>query len=88
MRAISIRSGSRFTRFAKWTARITGHPIAFVTCLAIILIWATTDPLFKFSDTRQLVINASTTIITFLMVFLIQNTQNRIPKRSRSSWTN
>ncbi len=73
----SIRTRSRFTRFAKWTARITGRPIAFVACVVIIILWATTGPFFKFSDTWQLVINTSTTIITFLMVFLIQNTQNR-----------
>ncbi len=73
----AIKSRSKFTRFAKWTSRITGRPIAFVICVAIIAIWATTGPIFRFSDTWQLVINTSTTIITFLMVFLIQNTQNR-----------
>src|SRR5271169_1731248 len=75
MRAIKSTSG--FTRFAKFTARASGQPIAFVIALAVILIWAVTGPIFKFSDTWQLVINTSTTIITFLMVFLIQNTQNR-----------
>jgi low affinity Fe/Cu permease len=73
----AIKSRSKFTRFAKWTSRITGRPVAFVVCVAIIVIWATTGPIFKFSDTWQLVINTGTTIITFLMVFLIQNTQNR-----------
>lgn len=66
-----------FTRFAKWTSHYTGKPITFIAAVAVIIIWATTGPLFKFSDTWQLVINTGTTIITFLMVFLIQNTQNR-----------
>ncbi len=73
----TFRSRSKFTHFAKWTSRITGRPISFVICVAIIVIWATTGPIFGFSDTWQLVINTGTTIITFLMVFLIQNTQNR-----------
>jgi low affinity Fe/Cu permease len=71
------KSTSWFTRFAKWTARKTGQPIAFAVAIAIILAWAITGPLFGFSDTWQLVINTGTTIVTFLMVFLIQNTQNR-----------
>ncbi len=54
-----------------------GSPWAFVTAVAVVLIWAITGPLFKFSDSWQLVINTGTTILTFLMVFLIQNTQNR-----------
>jgi low affinity Fe/Cu permease len=54
-----------------------GKPIAFLTALALVIVWAATGPLFGFSDTWQLVINTSTTIVTFLMVFLIQNTQNR-----------
>lgn len=66
-----------FTRFAKWTARVTGRPVTFISAVVIILIWAVTGPFFNFSDTWQLVINTGTTIITFLMVFLIQNTQNR-----------
>src|SRR5437868_12452572 len=66
-----------FARFANATARITGSPIAFLLCVASVLTWAATGPLFKFSETWQLVINTGTTIITFLMVFLIQNTQNR-----------
>ena len=69
--------GSPFNRFAKWTSRTTGHPAAFVAAVLIIVVWAITGPLFGFSDTWQLVINTSTTIVTFLMVFLIQNTQNR-----------
>ena len=66
-----------FTRFAKWTARVTGQPTTFGLALLIIVLWALTGPIFRFSDTWQLVINTGTTIITFLMVFLIQNTQNR-----------
>src|SRR5689334_14828315 len=72
-----IKSTSRFTQFAKFTARATGRPMAFIIAVCIILIWAATGPLFHYSDTWQLVINTSTTIVTFLMVFLIQNTQNR-----------
>ena len=68
---------SAFANLAKSTARGAGHPAAFVVAVLIILAWATTGPLFHFSDTWQLVINTSTTIVTFLMVFLIQNTQNR-----------
>jgi low affinity Fe/Cu permease len=71
------RSKSWFSRFAKWTARTTGRPSAFAVAAAVILVWAVTGPLFGFSDTWQLVINTGTTIVTFLMVFLIQNTQNR-----------
>ena len=66
-----------FTRFAKWASRATGRPGTFIGAVLIILIWALTGPIFDFSDTWQLVINTSTTIVTFLMVFLIQNTQNR-----------
>jgi low affinity Fe/Cu permease len=66
-----------FTRFAKWTSHYTGKPVTFISAVAIIILWAVTGPLFGFSDTWQLVINTGTTIITFLMVFLIQNTQNR-----------
>jgi len=66
-----------FTRFAKKAAHFTGTPACFVIALAIVAVWALTGPLFQFGDTWQLVINTGTTIITFLMVFLIQNTQNR-----------
>jgi low affinity Fe/Cu permease len=66
-----------FTRFAKWAARATGKPATFIGAALLIVVWAITGPLFDFSDTWQLVINTGTTIITFLMVFLIQNTQNR-----------
>jgi low affinity Fe/Cu permease len=72
-----IYSSSPFSRFAKWTARATGHPAAFIIAASIIIVWGVTGPIFKFSDTWQLVINTGTTIITFLMVFLIQSTQNR-----------
>ena len=66
-----------FSRMAKGTSRATGHPIAFVVAVLVILVWALTGPVFGFSDTWQLAINTGTTIATFLMVFLIQNTQNR-----------
>ncbi len=68
---------SSFTRFANGASRATGKPGTFVLALIVVLTWAITGPIFKFSDTWQLVINTGTTIITFLMVFLIQNTQNR-----------
>ncbi|MBP7407908.1 MAG: low affinity iron permease family protein [Flavobacteriales bacterium] len=68
---------SSFTRFAKRTSTLTGRPATFILAVLIIVLWAVTSPLFGYSDTWQLVINTSTTIITFLMVFLIQNTQNR-----------
>lgn len=68
---------SPFTRFAKKTSTFTGRPLTFLLAVGVVLVWALTGPLFGFSDTWQLVINTGTTIITFLMVFLIQNTQNR-----------
>ncbi|MBF0526396.1 MAG: low affinity iron permease family protein [Deltaproteobacteria bacterium] len=71
------KSSSWFTSFAKTTSRATGRPTAFMMAVAVIVVWVLTGPLFHFSDTWQLVINTGTTIITFLMVFLIQNTQNR-----------
>ena len=71
------KSHSRFTRFAKITAKYTGKPQAFLLALLVILVWGITGPLFGFSDTWQLVINTGTTVVTFLMVFLIQSTQNR-----------
>jgi low affinity Fe/Cu permease len=67
----------RFPRFARWTARTVGHTWAFVGALGVVLTWAATGPIFHFSDTWQLVINTGTTVITFLMVFVIQQTQNR-----------
>jgi low affinity Fe/Cu permease len=66
-----------FSKFAKTSSSAMGHPLAFGLALLVILGWALTGPLFGFSDTWQLVINTGTTIVTFLMVFLIQNTQNR-----------
>jgi low affinity Fe/Cu permease len=66
-----------FVRFAHHAAAITGRPGAFVLAVAAIIIWALSGPFFGYSDTWQLVINTATTIITFLMVFVIQNTQNR-----------
>jgi low affinity Fe/Cu permease len=71
------KSKSLFSRFAKKTARASGRPGTFGLAVLIILVWAITGPMFHYSDTWQLVINTSTTIITFLMVFLIQCTQNR-----------
>ena len=71
------KSTSWFGRFAKATSRIAGTPAAFCIAFGTVVLWALTGPLFGFSDTWQLVINTGTTIVTFLMVFLIQNTQNR-----------
>ena len=71
------KSTSWFTRFAKLIARVTGRPATFMLAFMVIVVWGVTGPLFGFSDTWQLVINTGTTIVTFLMVFLIQNTQNR-----------
>lgn len=66
-----------FTSIANRVAHAAGKPVAFMTCCLVIVVWATTGPLLGFSDTWQLIINTGTTIVTFLMVFLIQNTQNR-----------
>lgn len=77
---VSVKSGrpaAWFTRFARWTAFHTGRPSAFLVATLAIVAWAMTGPIFHFSDTWQLVINTGTTIVTFLMVFLIQHTQNR-----------
>jgi len=70
-------SATWYASFAKWAARFCGRPKVFVVAVALIVVWIVTGPLFDFSDTWQLVINTGTTIVTFLMVFLIQNTQNR-----------
>jgi low affinity Fe/Cu permease len=67
----------RFTQLAKATAHAAGKPVTFVAALTVIVGWALVGPVFGFSDTWQLVVNTGTTIVTFLMVFLIQNTQNR-----------
>ena len=66
-----------FGKFASATAKATGSPWAFILCIVVVVVWAVSGPIFHYSDTWQLVINTGTTIITFLMVFLIQNTQNR-----------
>ena len=66
-----------FDVLAKWASRASGRPATFMLALSVIVIWGFTGPLFNFSDTWQLVINTGTTIVTFLMVFLIQNTQSR-----------
>jgi low affinity Fe/Cu permease len=66
-----------FGHFAQRIAQVTGKPATFLLAVAIVIVWALTGPLFHYSDTWQLVINTGTTIVTFLMVFLIQNTQNR-----------
>ncbi len=74
-----VPSGRRslFTRFAKAASRITGRPVSFLLAVGVLVVWALSGPAFHYSDTWQLVINTGTTIVTFLMVFLIQNTQNR-----------
>jgi low affinity Fe/Cu permease len=72
-----MASNSSFSHFAKMASRFTGRPVSFNLALLVIVLWLVTGPVFGFSDTWQLVINTGTTIITFLMVFLIQNTQNR-----------
>lgn len=74
---VSMNNSSWYSRFAKGAAHFCGKPPVFAIAVGIIVIWIITGPLFHFSDTWQLVINTGTTIITFLMVFLIQNTQNR-----------
>src|SRR5690348_14943389 len=66
-----------FDRFANKVTRVTGSPVAFIVAAAIIVVWAVTGPVFGFSDTWQLVINTGTTIVTFLMVFVIQQSQNK-----------
>ena len=71
------KSSNRYAQFAKAASRFSGRPRVFTLAAALIVVWLVTGPLFGFSDTWQLVINTGTTIITFLMVFLIQNTQNR-----------
>ncbi len=67
----------KFSYFAQATAHLSGHPVTFLLAVAVIIVWAVTGPIFHYSDTWQLIINTGTTIVTFLMVFLIQNTQNR-----------
>jgi low affinity Fe/Cu permease len=72
-----MASNNAFTRLAKTASRFTGRPLCFGLALLVVLVWIVTGPIFGFSDTWQLVINTGTTIVTFLMVFLIQATQNR-----------
>jgi low affinity Fe/Cu permease len=69
--------GEKFSKFAHRASTFTGHYVTFMAALLLIVVWGVSGPIFDFSDTWQLVINTTTTIITFLMVFLIQNTQNR-----------
>lgn len=76
-RMIAIRASALFERVADRVSSVLGSPAGFVAALAIVLVWALTGPLFHFSDTWQLVINTGTTIVTFLMVFLVTNNQNR-----------
>ena len=71
------KNASLFTRFTRWISHAAGTPIAFVTAIAVVIVWMVSGPLFGFSDTWQLVINTGTTIVTFLMVFAIQASQNR-----------
>jgi low affinity Fe/Cu permease len=72
-----VQRTSPFDRFSKWIAQFAGHPVAFAAAFGLIAVWLISGPLFGFSDMWQLIINTATTIVTFLMVFLIQNTQNR-----------
>jgi low affinity Fe/Cu permease len=69
-----------FSRFASSTAQVVGHPYMFLLAVIVLVLWAVSGPFFHFSDTWQLIINTGTTIVTFLVVFLIQNTQNRDAK--------
>src|SRR5262245_26890307 len=71
------KSTTWFTRLTKWTAYAAGRPVTFIVAASVIALWAVLGPHYRFSDTWQLVINTGTTIVTFLMVFLIQSTQNR-----------
>ncbi|MBV9813214.1 MAG: low affinity iron permease family protein, partial [Acetobacteraceae bacterium] len=72
-----VRRPPFFDRFSRWTERQAGRSLAFVLATALIAVWAITGPFFHWSDTWQLLINTGTTIVTFLMVFLIQNTHSR-----------
>jgi low affinity Fe/Cu permease len=77
VRSLCMQTASRYSGFAKSASRFCGRPRTFALAVAVIAVWIVTGPIFAFSDTWQLVINTGTTIVTFLMVFLIQNTQNR-----------
>jgi low affinity Fe/Cu permease len=72
-----MKNASLYSRLAKQASRFCGKPVVFVMAVVTIIVWIITGPLFRYSDTWQLVINTATTIVTFLMVFLIQSTQNR-----------
>ena len=72
-----MRDARAFDRLAKWASRASGRPAAFTLAALVIAAWIVTGPFFGYSDTWQLVINTATTVVTFLMVFLIQNTQSR-----------
>src|SRR6266403_9856 len=74
---VEIQATPLFARFARWVERQVGRSSTFVLAIAVVLLWAVSGPLFGWSDTWQLVINTGTTIVTFLMVFVIQNTQSR-----------
>jgi low affinity Fe/Cu permease len=74
---VALPRQSRFSRFAQAAARLTGKPTTFIAACLAIVVWIASGPFFDYNDTWQLAINTSTTIVTFLMVFLIQNTQNR-----------
>jgi low affinity Fe/Cu permease len=74
---MSGKLNNQFSRMAQAVASWTGHPVSFLLACAVVVVWIVTGPMFDYSDTWQLVINTGTTIVTFLMVFLIQNTQNR-----------
>lgn len=74
------KRGDWFGRMAQWTSHFAGHPVAFMAAAASLVIWGLTGPLYHYSDTWQLVANTATSLITFLMVFIIQNSQNRDTK--------
>jgi low affinity Fe/Cu permease len=74
---IGKKDASWFSRFARWAAMGAGRPGTFAVAVGVLIVWAVSGPLFGFSDTWQLIINTGTTIVTFLMVFIIQNSQNR-----------
>ena len=74
---LAAAMSARFSHFAQIVAMWSGHPTAFLLAVAVIVVWIVSGPIFQYSDTWQLAINTGTTIVTFLMVFLIQNTQNR-----------
>jgi len=77
-----------FSKFATRVASLSGKPGTFVLAVAVVIAWAISGPFFGYSETWQLVINTGTTIITFLMVFVLQNSQNRVERRCRPSSMN